>query len=78
MAVFLIVKKENVNVLYSAVFKSHRVVAVASLAVQLDATDAHVGSSRAVSQRSVAHIAAKAAEVVEQVERLDYHRSTTA
>jgi len=52
------------------------VVAVTKGAVEFVASDSDICSSHSVAQRNVTDAAAKAVEVVEQLQRLDHHRST--
>ena len=52
------------------------VVAVTKGTVEFVASDSDICSSHSVAQRNVTDAAAKAVEVVEQLQRLDHHRST--
>ena len=53
------------------------VVGVAEGAVEFVAADSDVGAARPAAQRNVTDAAAEALEVVEQLQRLDHHRSPT-
>ena len=52
------------------------VVAVAESAVELVAPYSDVGTSHPIAQSNVTNAAAEAVKVVEQLQRLDHHRST--
>lgn len=51
------------------------VVGVAEGAVEFVAADSNVGAARPAAQGNVTDAAAEALEVVEQLQRLDHHRS---